>query len=503
MQYLIGVDLGTTATKAVLFEKNGKIVASSSQAYPLYRDASGMAEESLEEIFEAVLVTIREVSINLEDEDELLAVSFSTQMHSLIAFDENWQPLTRLITWADTRAVKYTEQIKASKNGFDIYRRTGTPLHPMAPLSKFIWLEGEHPDIYQKAAHYLELKGYIFQRLFGTNKMDLSTATGTGIFNIFELHWDKEALEMTGIKESQLPKVVEPYEIEENLPHEYAKKMGIQSSTKFIWGAADGPLSNLGVNAIKPGVAAITIGTSGAIRVVTDKPKTDEKGRTFTYALDKEHWVVGGPVNSGGDVFRWARDQIFDGKISFDEVTELAANISPGADGLLFHPYLGGERAPIWDANARGSFFGLNYGHNRSHMARSVLEGVIFNIYMVALSLVEVVGDLNMIQATGGFTSSELWTQILADIFEQPINVPESREAGCLAAIIMAEKALGLIEDISEIETMVGTNETYQPNPKNFEIYREISPIFIRLSRSLLAEYENIANFQRKFEEEK
>jgi len=170
---------------------------------------------------------------------------------------------------------------------------------------------------------------------------------------------------------------------------------------------------------------------------------------------------------------------------------------------LLFHPYLGGERAPIWDANARGSFFGLNYGHNRSHMARSVLEGVIFNIYMVALSLVEVVGDLNMIQATGGFTSSELWTQILADIFEQPINVPESREAGCLAAIIMAEKALGLIEDISEIETMVGTNETYQPNPKNFEIYREISPIFIRLSRSLLAEYENIANFQRKFEEEK
>lgn len=109
-------------------------------------------------------------------------------MHSLIAFDENWQPLTRLITWADTRAVKYTEQIKASKNGFDIYRRTGTPLHPMAPLSKFIWLEAEHPDIYQKAAHYLELKGYIFQRLFGTNKMDLSTATGTGIFNIFELH---------------------------------------------------------------------------------------------------------------------------------------------------------------------------------------------------------------------------------------------------------------------------------------------------------------------------
>jgi gluconokinase len=212
---------------------------------------------------------------------------------------------------------------------------------------------------------------------------------------------------------------------------------------------------------------------------------------------------VGGPVNSGGDVFRWARDQIFDGKLSFDEVTELASKISPGANGLLFHPYLGGERAPLWDANARGSFFGLNYGHNRSHMVRSVLEGVMFNLYMVALSLVEVVGDLNMIQATGGFTASPLWTQILADIFEQPINVPESREAGCLAAIVMAEKALGLIDNLSVVDDMVGSNQTYQPNSETFEIYREITPIFIRLSRSLSSEYENISNFQRQFEENK
>ncbi|MCL2114266.1 MAG: gluconokinase [Streptococcaceae bacterium] len=503
MQYLIGVDLGTTATKAVLFEKSGKIIASSSQAYTLYRDASGMAEEALEDIFEAVLVTIREVSINLEEADELLAVSFSTQMHSLIAFDKDWKPLSRVMTWADTRAVKYTEQLKVSSKGFEIYKRTGTPLHPMAPLSKLLWLRAERPEIYEQASHYLELKGYIFYRLFGTNKIDLSTASGTGMFNIFELKWDEEALQMTGVNQNQLPQVVEPYEIEENMPHEFAKKMGIQSNTKFVWGAADGPLSNLGVNAIKPGVAAITIGTSGAIRVVTNRPRTDEKGRTFTYALDKNHWVVGGPVNSGGDVFRWARDQIFDGKLSFDEVTELASKISPGANGLLFHPYLGGERAPLWDANARGSFFGLNYGHNRSHMVRSVLEGVMFNLYMVALSLVEVVGDLNMIQATGGFTASPLWTQILADIFEQPINVPESREAGCLAAVVMAEKALGLIDSLSVVDDMVGSNQTYQPNSETFEIYREITPIFIRLSRSLSSEYENISNFQRQFEENK
>lgn len=499
MQYLIGVDLGTTATKSVLFKPNGEIVASSSQGYTLYRDANGMAEEALEDIFEAVLVTIREVSINLEEDDELLAVSFSTQMHSLIAFDADWQPLTRVITWADTRAVKYTEQLKATGTGIEIYKRTGTPIHPMAPLSKFLWLKNEQTEIYDHAAYFLELKGYIFHRLFGTNKIELSTATGTGIFNIFNLDWDGEALALTGVRREQLPEIVEPYEIEQGMPHEFAKKMGISADTKFVWGAADGPLSNLGVNAIKPGVAAITIGTSGAIRVVTDRPRTDEKARTFTYALDKTHWVVGGPVNSGGDVFRWARDQIFDGKLSFDEVTALAREIPAGADGLLFHPYLGGERAPLWDANARGSFFGLNYGHDRAHMARAVLEGVMFNLYMVALSLIEVTGNLTQIQATGGFTSSNLWTQILADIFEQPINVPESREAGCLAAVIMAEKALGMIDDLEVIEEMVGSHQTYQPNSEHFEIYRELTPIYIRLARAFSTEYENIANFQRQF----
>jgi gluconokinase len=233
--------------------------------------------------------------------------------------------------------------------------------------------------------------------------------------------------------------------------------------------------------------------------VVTDQPCTDEKARTFTYALDKTHWVVGGPVNSGGDVFRWLRDQIFDGKLTFDEITTLAQKIPAGSEGLLFHPYLGGERAPLWDANARASFFGLNYGHHRSHMARSVLEGVMFNLYMVALSLIEVTGNLTKIQATGGFTSSELWTQILADIFEQPINVPESREAGCLAAVVMAKKALGLIDRLEVIEDMVGSSQTYQPNSEHFELYRALTPIYIRLARSFSEEYENISNFQRRF----
>lgn len=509
MEYMIGVDLGTTSTKAVLFDDRNQVVASANKGYKLYRDAPDMAEEDLDEIFEALIDALSEVvrAAKLQGDDKIAAVSFSSAMHSLIAFDQDWQPLTRVITWADTRAVKYTEELKANGLGQEIYSQTGTPIHPMAPLSKLLWLRAEHADIFNQATHYMGIKEYLFHRLFGTNKMDISLASGTGLFNIFKLDWDEQALAVTGITKAQLPTPVEPYEYETTMAPEYAAVIGIPADTPFVYGAGDGPLSNLGVNAVKPGVAAITIGTSGAIRVVSDQPVIDPKGRTFTYALDKDHWVVGGPVNNGGDVFRWARDNMFDAEKStaallgvdaYDLMTQIAARVPAGSDGLIFHPYLGGERAPIWDANARGSFFGLNHGHTRAHMLRSVLEGITFNVYMVSLALEEVVGDLKAIQATGGFARSPLWRQMFADIFEQPVTVPEAFESGSLAAVIVAQKALGLIDDLYDIEQYVGTANTYQPMPENFEAYRELAPIFIRLSRQLQTEYDSIATYQRK-----
>ncbi|WP_431061018.1 gluconokinase [Weissella paramesenteroides] len=505
MDYLIGVDLGTTSTKVVLFDTKGHVIASANKGYKLYRDAPDMAEEDLDEIWEAFTDAMAQVTRAAKD-GKILGVSFSSAMHSLIAFDADWQPLTRVITWADARAVKYTEELKSNGIGQEIYSKTGTPIHPMAPLSKLLWLKNEQADIYNNAVHYLGIKEFLFNRLFGANKMDYSIASGTGLFNIFNLDWDEQALSVTGITKEQLPEPVDPYTIETGMDPQYAAEMGLDVDTPFIYGAGDGPLSNLGVNAIQPGVAAVTIGTSGAIRVVTDAPKIDPKGRTFTYALDKDHWVVGGPVNNGGDVFRWARDNMFDsekstaellGIDSYDLLTEIASKIPAGADGLLFHPYLGGERAPIWDANARGSFFGLTHNHTRAHMVRAVLEGIIFNIYMVSLALEEVVGDLSAIQATGGFARSPLWRQMAADIFEQPVTVPTAFESGALAATVMAQKALGLIDNLEVIGDMIGEANTYQPNPENYDAYRELTPIFIRLSRQLQTEYKAIADYQR------
>lgn len=508
MNYIIGMDIGTTSTKAVLYGENGQVYSHANEGYPLYRDATGMAEEDQDEILNAVIKALKQVVSGIDfKRDNLRGVSFSSANQSLIALDKNHQPLTRTQTWGDTRSTKYAEQIKNSPRGQAIYEKTGTPIHPMSLLCKLLWLKNEQPAIYAKAAYYCGIKEYVFYRLFGVWHMDISIASCTGLFNIFDQKWDQEAMDIAGISEEQLPPVVDAYHQFSGLKNEFVAKTGCPTNTTFIQGAFDGALSNLGVGAINEGVVAVTIGTSGAVRIVTNHPVTDPKGRIFCYAVDQKHYVVGGPVNNGGVVFRWARDNLFDAEKStaellhentYDLLTEIASQVPAGSDGLLFHPFLSGERAPIWDANARGSFFGLTQMHTRAHMIRAVLEGIVYNLYTVLLALEEVVGQPKEILATGGFARSQLWRQMLADVFETPVTIPQDFESSCLGAAVIGMRSLGIIDDFAVVKQFIGKTSTYAPDPKNFAVYRELVPIYIRLTRQLKPEYENIARFQIK-----
>ncbi|MDN6640077.1 MAG: gluconokinase [Tetragenococcus sp.] len=509
MDYVIGMDIGTTSTKAVLYDLKGKVIDHTSNSYELLRDATGMAEQEPEDILEAVTAGLKKMVSQIDwQKDKLKVVSFSSANQSLIALDENYQPLTRIITWGDTRASNAAKEIKNSEQGQELYERTGTPIHPMSLLCKILWLKEDVPEVYNNAAYYCGIKEYILYRLFGTWQMDVSVASCTGLYNIFDLQWDDKALAFVGISQKQLPEVVDAYEQFSGMKDEYAKITGCPQDVTFVQGAFDGALSNLGVNAIDPGVAAVTIGTSGAIRMVSDHPVTDPKGRIFCYALTKDLWVIGGPVNNGGVVFSWARDNLFDAekstadlleKDSYDLLTEIAAQVPAGSDGLLFHPFLGGERAPIWDANARGSFFGLTQMHTRAHMVRAVLEGIVYNLYTVLLALEEVLGQPNTILATGGFARSELWRQMLSDVFERPVTIPQAFESSCLGAAVVGMKSIGAIDELDEVRNFVGKTETYAPNPDHFAVYRELVPIYIRLTRQLKTEYQTIADFQRKY----
>ncbi|PGS55834.1 gluconokinase [Bacillus sp. AFS041924] len=508
-KYYLGVDIGTTSTKAVLFKKNGNVVSSHNVEYPLYSPTPQTAEQDPEEIFRAVVEVMKQSIFKSGiSKEDLALVSFSSAMHSVIAVDQNGQPITQCITWADSRAVEWANKIKNEMNGHAIYSRTGTPIHPMSPLAKITWLRHEKPEVFSKTYKFISIKEYVFYKFFEQFLVDYSIASATGLFNLQNLNWDAEALEVCGITKDQLSEPVPTTHSFTNLKDQYANEIGISESTPFIIGANDGVLSNLGVNAIEPGVVAVTIGTSGAIRTVTDKPISDPKGRIFCYALTDKHWVIGGPVNNGGMTFRWVRDQLASSEVetakrlgvdSYEVLTRIAARVTPGSDGLLFHPYLAGERAPIWNANARGSFFGLGLHHKKEHMIRAVLEGVILNLYTVLLALQEVIGMPKKIQATGGFAKSELWRQMLADIFNQEVGVPESVESSCLGAVVLGRYALGEIEDFSIMSELVGTTFSHKPIEENVDIYKDLTGIYISLSRKLNDEYESIANFQNKW----
>ncbi|WP_261130122.1 gluconokinase [Bacillus sp. Marseille-Q3570] len=507
-EWYVGVDIGTTSTKAVVYDAEGEVKGLHNVEYPLHTPEVSAAVQDPEEIFQAVLMSIRTAIEKSEiDGNKIGFISFSSAMHSLIAVDEVGSPLTECITWADTRSSKWAEKLKSSSTGHDIYRRTGTPIHPMSPLVKLMWLKEEYPELFEKTSKFISIKEYVFKKLFNIFVVDHSVASATGLFNLESLAWDAEALEVAGITAVQLSEPVPTTKAIDGLDGKYAEVLGIGPSTPFIVGASDGVLSNLGVNAIEPGAVAVTIGTSGAIRTAAKAPVTDPKGRTFCYALTEDLWIIGGPVNNGGMTFRWLKDEICGAEIEsarrlgvdpYEVLTGIAANVKPGADGLLFHPYLSGERAPLWNANARGSFFGLALHHGKEHMIRAVLEGIVFNLHSVMLALKELIGMPKRIQATGGFARSPLWRQMLADIFDQEVFVPESHESSCLGAVILGMYAQGKIDSLEHVKTMVGSVHQHTPDPEHAEIYNELMPIFIRVSRKLTDEYDAIAVFQNK-----
>jgi gluconokinase len=504
--YMLGLDIGTTSTKAVLFSEKGEVIQHENIGYPLYTPDISTAEQDPAEIFSAVVQAISRI-MEHHPQKKISFISFSSAMHSLIAIDENDQPLTPCITWADNRSEAWAHKIKDELNGHEVYRRTGTPIHPMSPLSKITWIVNERPEIAEKAKKYIGIKEYIFKKFFDQYVVDHSLASAMCMMNLKKLDWDEEALKIAGITREQLSRLVPTTEIFTNCNLELARQMGIDPQTPFVIGASDGVLSNLGVNAIRKGEIAVTIGTSGAIRTIIDQPQTDEKGRIFCYALTEKHWVIGGPVNNGGMVFRWIRDEFAASEVEtakrlgidpYEVLTKIAEGVKPGSDGLLFHPYLAGERAPLWNPDVRGSFFGLSMAHKKEHMIRAALEGVIYNLYTVFLALIECMeGPVTRIQATGGFARSAVWRQMMSDIFESDVVVPESYESSCLGACILGLYATGKIESFEIASKMIGDTYKHTPKEEAASEYRQLLPIFINLSRVLEEDYTRIANYQR------
>ncbi len=499
------MDVGTTSTKAVLYDQNANVLTQAKQGYPLYRDAAGMAEQDPDQLVDAVEKVIHDAVQEADlTNGQLCAVSFSSANQSVILLDENHRPLTRAMTWADTRARKVAADLKSSPEGKQMYIKTGTPIHPMSPLTKLMWLHQSAPEKMAQAKYVADIKSYLFYKLFGVFRVDISIASCTGMLNIETGDWDSQALELAHVSADQLPEIVSGTTQQIGLMAEAQSKMAIPAETPFVYGAFDGALSNLGVGALSKDTVAITIGTSAAVRVVTDHPVIDPEQRLFCYAVDNGLWVIGGPLNNGGDVFQWAVEHLVDASAIKNENTdayalanEVIAGVPAGAHGLIFNPYLGGERAPIWNANARGSFFGLSQLHTRADMLRAVMEGINMNINSVFQAVRKLVGEPKSVTATGGFAQSPVWKQMLADVLNCPVEIPNSFESGCLGAIVMAMKSLGMVDSLSAVNQFIGDKEDCQPDPEAVAVYQKYQPIFEQVVTLLSPVYARISDLQQ------
>ncbi|NEM97120.1 gluconokinase [Pontibacter burrus] len=505
---IVGVDIGTTSTKAVAFSTAGRLLFQTSVEYPIYSKQPGFAEQDPDLVYKAVLQTLRTIVQKLQQANySLIGVSFSSAMHSLIVLDANYNLLTNCIIWADTRSKKQAEQLKQSTTGHSIYLHTGTPQHPMSVLPKLIWLREQQPELFAKAAMFIGIKEYVWYKLFGEFVVDHSVASATGLFNIFDLDWHNDSLDLASITPAQLSRPVPATYSNYKPEATVASQLNLPENTPFIVGANDGCLANLGANALADGHVAVTIGTSGAVRVMARKPVTDLQQRLFSYVLLPDYYVLGGAVNNGGVVLQWFRDTFYSSeavaaKMEQADLYELlcqqASTVPAGADGLLFLPYLLGERAPVWDAGARACFIGMQLNHSRAHFIRAVLEGITYNLYSVANALEQVTGPISKVYANGGFARSPFWVQLLADVFNKEVHLAETYDGSAFGAAILGLFALGRIEKLEDAASLVTVARTYAPHPDNHNRYQQQYRIFEALYPKLQSTFQELGNTEEE-----
>ncbi|AIY86043.1 MULTISPECIES: gluconokinase [unclassified Thermotoga] len=457
---IAAIDIGTESAR-LMFKSNGewKVLKKS---YRIFFPSPEAVEQDPKEILSAVYYLLKQIP----KEGDVLYVGMSSVFHSVVGLDEDFNPVTPLLNWVDRRSYREKEELEKKYGTRFFYERTACPLHPMYWPSKILWMK-KNSD----SKKFCSIKAFIVNKLTGEFVEEISLASGTGMMNIHSLEWDDEILGIVGVKKENLPELKSPY-AQLKAKEEVAKELGFRE-VYLVLGGGDGVMTNVGLNAMDPDSATVTIGTSGAFRVVLDRPVIDREGiSTWCYLIDEKNYVLGGAINNGGIVLMWLKDVMkFD---SYDEIIEEAKKSSIGANGLVFLPFLNGERAPHWRERYRGVLVGLASSHRRSDIARAALEGICFRIKDI-YNAVKKVGNVDPVRivATGGFTSSPYWVQLLADVLGKDITVTNVENPSAFGAYVMALKSLG--ESVEEfLEKEVHVEQVFRCDPERNEKYEQL-----------------------------
>lgn len=439
---ILGLDVGTTAAKASLFSLDATVRVTASREYPLLGPKPGWHIQEPAAIARGVIEAMREAVAQV-DASRILGISISSAMHGLIGLDAKGQPLTDLITWADSRASAQAETLNAHATGPRLAYVSGTPTHPMSPLVKLVWFSQNAPELHANAAHWIGLKDWVLLVLTGRVVTELSTASGSGMIDMDERAWNPEAIDVAGVRPEQLPEILDTTAVLE-LSGDAAAAIGLKQGTPVVVGAGDGPLGNLGTGAMAPGQAGLSIGTSGALRMVVRNPAV--ASGLFCYALTRDIWVSGGAVSNGGMVQRWLTETFAPG-CDDAQACRLAETIPAGSEGLVMIPYLVSERASLWDSEIRGAFLHVRRAHTPAHFVRAGVEGVAFQLWTI-LRRLRTIARVEQVRATGGVFRSPLWRDVVAGVLNRPLIVTGAAEGSGLGAAILGAYALGVVDSL-------------------------------------------------------
>lgn len=471
-QCIISLDLGTTFIKAFAYTPAGRQLTAAK--FQLAPDDNGRQDAAL--VYAGVVNVLKQTASALNTSGiNPVCISVSGAMHSMLPVDINGKPLSAARLWSDAEGASIAATVRPSKLGADLYIQTGTPVHPMSPLIKLARMKEAEPDLFRTAFKFISLKEYVLYHLTGHFFIDYSIASATGLFNSCRLDWSQLALDYLGIDCERLGAAVSPY-YQTGFRPGMAASLGFKTDFPVIAGASDGCLASLGAAPLKPGNICLSMGTSAAIRSSVSTFNTDSQARTFTYLLDETHFISGGPSNSSGAVYTWLL-ALVTGKIpeaaDYALQNSLAEGMSPGAGGLTFLPYIFGERAPLWDPEASGSFTGIKHNHTRAHFARAVMEGILFNLRYIFEVLEEKTVPAGIFTG-GGLTVFPIWLQLLSNVLNRPLHKPSAGEDSATGAALIGMKSMGIISTLEDQAVFYSETDLISPEPGQAEIYEPL-----------------------------
>jgi xylulokinase len=482
-QYILAHDTGTGGDKAVLTDLEGRVVASAYRPYEVYYPRPGWAEQDPDELWEAVAATTRQV---LDESrvrpDEVIGVGISAQMFNLLPVDEDCRPVTRMLSWLDVRSVRQADRVLEPATRSLIFDHTANVPTAKDVIPKILWLKEERPDLWERTRWLLDCKEYIVFKLTGQVAIDWHGASVFFLFDPHEKTWDAEVCERLGIPVEKLPPAYPSTHVIGEVSPEAARLTGLLPGTPVVLCAGDVAVAQSGSGANREGKAHLCIGTATWVGVSSATLRNDpERPFWALNHIDPAKWVIAGEMETGGGSLQWYRDLFAGDEVrvaekrgvgTYQVLDELAEQVPAGSDGLVFTPWLSGERAPVLDHYARGGFLGLSLGHNRGHLARSVMEGVAYHVRWIIQAMEDVGFAIGDLQAIGGGSVGAVWPQIFADVTGRRLNVVEHPlEAGAMGAALAVAVGLGVYPSMDAVDDLIKVGRVVEPRSVNRAVY--------------------------------